>query len=97
LRTFRTKQHGIACRGKALTLSRKLKRDAPFLDTEVQLARTGSFGQSDGVFRPWGTFPGWPHYGAALRCSGAQIASDIISGALRGRPGTEAMNSAEGT
>lgn len=80
---------------KAQALSRKLKRLMPFLDAEAECAWTGSFGQSDTGLPTIGPVPGWPNCWAALGYGGngityAQIASDIISGALRGKPDVDA-------
>jgi glycine/D-amino acid oxidase-like deaminating enzyme len=80
---------------KTQTLRRKLGRLLPGLDTTVEFAWTGSFGQSATGLPKIGQVPGLPNCWAALGYGGngityARIAADIITGALTGRPDIDA-------
>jgi glycine/D-amino acid oxidase-like deaminating enzyme len=80
---------------KARVLSRKLKRLLPQLDARFQFCWTGSFGQTRTGLPKIGPIPGKPHCWVALGYGGngityAQIASDIIVGAVTGHPDADA-------
>ncbi len=80
---------------KAKALSRKLRRLLPRVDTDFQYCWTGSFGQTSTGLPEIGAIPGRPRCWVALGYGGngityAQIASDIIAGALTGRPDADA-------
>jgi glycine/D-amino acid oxidase-like deaminating enzyme len=80
---------------KTVTLQRKLSRLLPALDCTVEFAWTGSFGQSRTGLPTIGQIPGLPRCWVALGYGGngityAQIAADVIAGALAGRPDTDA-------
>jgi glycine/D-amino acid oxidase-like deaminating enzyme len=81
--------------GKAKVLSRKLKRLLPQVDADFQFCWTGSFGQTSTGLPKIGPIPGKPRCWVALGYGGngithAQIASDIIVGALTGHPDVDA-------
>ena len=83
----------IALKTKAL--QRKLKQLMPHIDTRVDFAWTGSFGQSLTGLPTIGLIPGMPRCWAALGYGGngttySRIASEIIAGALSGRPDIDA-------
>jgi glycine/D-amino acid oxidase-like deaminating enzyme len=80
---------------KAKALSRKLKRLLPEVDAEFEYFWTGSFGQTRTGLPKIGQIPGKPRCWVALGYGGngityAQIASDIIVGALTGQPAVDA-------
>jgi glycine/D-amino acid oxidase-like deaminating enzyme len=75
---------------KTRTLRKKLGRLFPRLDTTVEFAWTGTFGQSTTGLPKIGPVPGLPNCWAALGYGGngityARIAADVIAGALDGR------------
>jgi glycine/D-amino acid oxidase-like deaminating enzyme len=80
---------------KTKTLQRKLGRLLPQLDTTVEFAWTGSFGNSTDGMPTIGRIPGMPCCWAALGYGGngttySRIAADVICGALTGRPDVDA-------
>jgi glycine/D-amino acid oxidase-like deaminating enzyme len=80
---------------KTKVLQRKLARLAPGLDTTVEFAWAGSFGQSATGLPSIGPIPGLPNCWIALGYGGngitySRIAADIISGAFAGRPDVDA-------
>jgi glycine/D-amino acid oxidase-like deaminating enzyme len=80
---------------KAKTLSRKLRRLLPQVNADFQYCWTGSFGQTSTGLPKIGPIPEKPRCWVALGYGGngithAQIASDIIVGALTGRPDADA-------
>jgi glycine/D-amino acid oxidase-like deaminating enzyme len=80
---------------KAAVLSRKLKRLLPSVDATFQFSWTGSFGQTRTGLPKIGQMPGMRNCLVALGYGGngityAQIASDIVVGALTGRPDADA-------
>jgi glycine/D-amino acid oxidase-like deaminating enzyme len=80
---------------KTRTLRKKLGRLFPRLDTTVEFAWTGTFGQSSTGLPKIGPVPGLPNCWAALGYGGngityARIAADVIGGALNGRPDIDA-------
>jgi glycine/D-amino acid oxidase-like deaminating enzyme len=80
---------------KTKALRRKLGRLLPGLDTTVEFAWTGTFGQSATGLPKIGPVPRLPNCWAALGYGGngityARIAADIIAGALTGRPDIDA-------
>jgi glycine/D-amino acid oxidase-like deaminating enzyme len=80
---------------KVNTLSRKLKRLLPNIDAEAEFGWTGSFGKTRTGLPKIGPMPGKPRCWVALGYGGngityAQIASDIILGALSGEPDIDA-------
>jgi glycine/D-amino acid oxidase-like deaminating enzyme len=80
---------------KTKTLQRKLARLAPNLDTRVEFAWTGSFGQSATGLPTIGPVPDLPNCWIALGYGGngitySRIAADIIAGAFAGRPDVDA-------
>ena len=82
-------------RGKTATLRRKLHRLLPKLDTTVEFAWTGAFGETDTGLPIIGAVPGMPRCWIALGYGGngttyAAIAADIIAGAILGRPDVDA-------
>jgi glycine/D-amino acid oxidase-like deaminating enzyme len=80
---------------KTKTLQRKLKQLMPAIDTRVDFAWTGSFGQTDTGLPTIGHIPRTPHCWAALGYGGngttySRIAAEIIAGAINGRPSLDA-------
>jgi glycine/D-amino acid oxidase-like deaminating enzyme len=80
---------------KARTLRRKLGRLLPRLDTTVDYAWTGAFGETTTGLPIIGEVPGMPHCWIALGYGGngttyAAIAADVIVGAIVGRPDVDA-------
>jgi len=80
---------------KTRALQRKLSRMIPSADARVEFAWTGSFGTTPTGLPKIGSVPGMPHCWAALGYGGngttfAQIAADVIRGALTNRPDTDA-------
>jgi glycine/D-amino acid oxidase-like deaminating enzyme len=80
---------------KAKVLSRKLSRLLPAVNADVQFSWTGSFGETRTGLPKVGRIPGRPNCWVALGYGGngityAQIASDIIVGALTGHPDADA-------
>jgi glycine/D-amino acid oxidase-like deaminating enzyme len=80
---------------KTKTLRHKLGRLLPDIDTRVDYAWTGSFGQTTTGLPSIGRVPHLPHCWAALGYGGngityARIAADVICGALNGRPDVDA-------
>lgn len=80
---------------KTKTLARKLRRLLPTLDANVMFAWTGTFGQTDTGLPIIGKIRTLPNCWVALGYGGngityAQIAADIIAGALTGRPDVDA-------
>lgn len=80
---------------KAAVLRKKLKRLLPKLDTRVDFAWTGAFGQTSTGLPTIGEIPGMPNCFAALGYGGngityARIAADVISGTIAGRGDTDA-------
>ena len=80
---------------KTETLRRKLGDVFPGLDTKIEFAWTGSFGQTTTGLPIIGQVPGLPNCWAALGYGGngisyARIAADVIAGALTGRPDVDA-------
>lgn len=80
---------------KTKTLQRKLKQLMPGIDTRVDFAWTGSFGQSATGLPTIGHIPRMPRCWAALGYGGngttySRIASEIICGALNGQPDIDA-------
>jgi glycine/D-amino acid oxidase-like deaminating enzyme len=80
---------------KAATLKRKLGELIPNIDTRLEFAWTGSFGQSDTGLPSIGRVPRMKNCWAALGYGGngttySRIAAEIIAGALNGRPDVDA-------
>jgi glycine/D-amino acid oxidase-like deaminating enzyme len=80
---------------KTAMLQRKLHRLFPQLNTAIDYAWTGSFGETTTGLPIIGTVPGMPHCFIALGYGGngttyAAIAADIITGAIIGRPDVDA-------
>ena len=80
---------------KTAMLRRKLKRLFPKLDTAIDYAWTGTFGETTTGLPIIGTVPGMPRCLIALGYGGngttyAAIAADIITGAIVGRPDVDA-------
>ena len=80
---------------KTATLQRKLKQLLPNIDTRIDFAWTGSFGQSSTGLPTIGPVPRMPNCWAALGYGGngttySRIAADVIAGALAGRPDADA-------
>jgi glycine/D-amino acid oxidase-like deaminating enzyme len=80
---------------KTKTLQRKLGQLMPHIDTQVEFAWTGSFGQTNTGLPMIGPIPRMPNCWAALGYGGngttySRIASEIIAGALNGRPDIDA-------
>jgi glycine/D-amino acid oxidase-like deaminating enzyme len=80
---------------KTAMLRRKLQRLLPKLDTTVEFAWTGSFGETKTGLPIIGQLPHMPHCWIALGYGGngttyAAIAADIIAGAIAGRPDVDA-------
>jgi len=80
---------------KTATLTRKLARLFPDLDTTPEFAWTGAFGQSTTGLPIIGQVPDMPHCWVALGYGGngitySRIAADIICGALTGRADVDA-------
>jgi glycine/D-amino acid oxidase-like deaminating enzyme len=76
-------------------LRRKLKRLFPKLNTAIDYAWTGAFGETTTGLPIIGAVPGMPHCFIALGYGGngttyAVIAADIIAGAIAGRPDVDA-------
>jgi glycine/D-amino acid oxidase-like deaminating enzyme len=81
--------------GKAKVLSRKLQRLLPQVDADFQFCWTGSLGQTSTGLPKIGPIPGKSRCWVALGYGGngithAEIASDIIVGALTGHPDVDA-------
>ena len=77
---------------KTATLQRKLKQLLPNIDTRIDFAWTGSFGQSSTGLPTIGPIPRMPNCWAALGYGGngttySRIAADVIAGALAGTTG----------
>jgi glycine/D-amino acid oxidase-like deaminating enzyme len=82
-------------KSKTATLRRKLSHLLPALDCTVEFSWTGSFGQSRTGLPTIGQVPSLPRCWVALGYGGngityAQIAADVIAGALAGHPDTDA-------
>jgi glycine/D-amino acid oxidase-like deaminating enzyme len=82
-------------RRKTETLRRKLHRLLPKLDTTVEFAWTGSFGETTTGLPIIGPIPHMPRCWIALGYGGngttyAAIAADVITGAILGRPDVDA-------
>ena len=80
---------------KTITLSQKLQRLLPRLNTKAQFAWTASFGETATGLPTISRVPKMKNCWVALGYGGngityAQIAADIISGALTGRPDVDA-------
>lgn len=80
---------------KTKTLQRKLGQLLPNIDTRVEFAWTGSFGQTDTGLPTIGPIPRMPNCWAALGYGGngttySRIAAEVIAGALNGRPVVDA-------
>lgn len=80
---------------KTKTLQRKLGQLMPNIDTRVEFAWTGSFGQTDTGLPMIGPIPHMPNCWAALGYGGngttySRIAAEVIAGALNGRPDVDA-------
>jgi glycine/D-amino acid oxidase-like deaminating enzyme len=80
---------------KTKTLQRKLGRLMPQLDTTVEFAWTGLFGESATGLPTIGQAPDLPNCWVALGYGGngitySRVAADIIAGALTGRPDIDA-------
>ena len=80
---------------KTKTLQRKLGQLLPNIDTRVEFAWTGSFGQTDTGLPMIGPIPRMPNCWAALGYGGngttySRIAAEVIAGALNGRPDVDA-------
>jgi len=80
---------------KTRTLQRKLGRLMPSLDTTIEFAWTGLFGQSATGLPTIGQVPDLPNCWVALGYGGngitySRIAADVIAGALIGRPDMDA-------
>ena len=80
---------------KTRALQRKLGRLMPSLDTTVEFAWTGLFGQSATGLPTIGQVPDLPNCWVALGYGGngitySRIAADVIAGALTGRPDMDA-------
>ena len=80
---------------KTARLRRKLHRLLPRLDTTVEFAWTGAFGETDTGLPIIGLVPEMPHCWIALGYGGngttyAAIAADVIAGAIAGRPDVDA-------
>ena len=79
---------------KTARLRRKLARLLPAIDTRVDFAWTGSFGQSATGLPTIGPVPGMPRCWAALGYGGngttySRLAAEIITGEFAGRPDTD--------
>jgi glycine/D-amino acid oxidase-like deaminating enzyme len=82
-------------RSKTMTLRRKLKRLLPMLDDTVEFAWTGAFRQTRTGLPTIGRIRALRNCWVALGYGGngityAQIAADVIAGALSGRPDIDA-------
>jgi glycine/D-amino acid oxidase-like deaminating enzyme len=80
---------------KTKTLRRKLHRLLPKLNTTVEFAWTGAFGETTTGLPIIGQVPGMPRCWIALGYGGngtnyAAIAADVIAGAIAGRPDADA-------
>ena len=80
---------------KTATLQRKLHRLFPKLDTTVDYAWTGAFGETTTGLPIIGRVPGMPRCWVALGYGGngttySAIAADVIAGAIAGRPDVDA-------
>ena len=80
---------------KTKALQRKLERLFPRLDTTVEFAWTGLFGESSTGLPTIGQVPGLPNCWVALGYGGngitySRVAADVIAGALTRRPDTDA-------
>ena len=80
---------------KTAMLRRKLHRLFPKLDTTVEFAWAGAFGETTTGLPIIGAVPGMPHCWVALGYGGngttyAAIAADVIAGAISGRPDVDA-------
>jgi glycine/D-amino acid oxidase-like deaminating enzyme len=80
---------------KAATLRRKLHRLFPKLDTHIDFAWAGTFGETTSGLPLIGEIPRMPHCWAALGYGGngttyAAIAADVIAGAISGKPDRDA-------
>jgi glycine/D-amino acid oxidase-like deaminating enzyme len=80
---------------KTKTLTRKLGRLAPNLDTTIEFDWTGTFGESATGLPTIGQVPGMQNCWVALGYGGngithARIAADVICGAITGRPDVDA-------
>jgi glycine/D-amino acid oxidase-like deaminating enzyme len=80
---------------KTAMLRRKLHRLFPKLDTTVEFAWAGAFGETTTGLPIIGAVPGMPHCWVALGYGGngttyAAIAADVIAGAITGRPDVDA-------
>jgi glycine/D-amino acid oxidase-like deaminating enzyme len=80
---------------KAKTLQRKLKKLLPHVDSRIEFAWCGTFGESATGLPTIGEIPRMPNCYVALGYGGngityARIAADVIRGALTGRPDVDA-------
>ena len=80
---------------KTKMLTRKLHHLFPKLDTTVEFAWTGTFGETATGLPTIGAVPDMPNCWVALGYGGngityARIAADVICGALTGRPDVDA-------
>lgn len=80
---------------KTKTLQRKLGQLMPNLDTRIDFAWTGSFGQSDTGLPSIGRIPRMANCWVALGYGGngttySRIAAEVIAGGLNGRPDVDA-------
>jgi glycine/D-amino acid oxidase-like deaminating enzyme len=80
---------------KTRVLARKLRQLLPGIDSTVDFAWTGTFGETATGLPTIGAVPGLPHCWVALGYGGngityARVAADVICGALTGRPDGDA-------
>jgi glycine/D-amino acid oxidase-like deaminating enzyme len=80
---------------KTATLKRKLHKLLPKIDTTIEFAWTGTFGETDTGLPIIGQVPRMPRCWVALGYGGngttyAAIAADVIVGAIVGRPDVDA-------
>ena len=80
---------------KTATLKRKLHKLLPKIDTTIEFAWTGAFGETDTGLPIIGQVPGMPRCWVALGYGGngttyAAIAAEVIVGAIAGRPDVDA-------
>jgi glycine/D-amino acid oxidase-like deaminating enzyme len=88
-------QRDAAIPRKSRVLQKKLHRLLPALDTRIEFAWAGAFGQSATGLPRIGEIPGMPHCWAALGFGGngityARLAAEVIRGALTGHPDRDA-------
>jgi glycine/D-amino acid oxidase-like deaminating enzyme len=80
---------------KTKVLARKLRQLLPGIDSTVDFAWTGTFGETATGLPTIGAVPGLPHCWVALGYGGngityARVAADVICGALTGHPDCDA-------